>query len=213
MLPALYRYSANQSTSDGLVSVLQGSCFGGSTVINAGDCEPTPPEVYAHWKRLVGLSQLDERTLEASEQRVLAMLQVNEIPRAEVNRNNAIVLDGAQKLGLRPASSVTNAWVVARLLHDRFADAGAHLTWLPRAVAAGADVNRRARRAHLLAPRASAAVLQRDRRAWPASACRCGSSAARGYRLAPSHWLSCTRRASTGCRSSARMCRCSRRCP
>ena len=35
MLPALYRSAGQQLTRDGLVNVLQGSCYGGSTVINA----------------------------------------------------------------------------------------------------------------------------------------------------------------------------------
>lgn len=150
MLPALYRDGANQLTSDGVISVLQGSCFGGSTVINAADCEPTPPAVYAHWKRVAGLTQIDERTLEASERRVLETLRVNEIPRAEVNRNNAIVLEGAQKLGLAAGVFRHNrvgcqgsGYCMIGCAYD--AKKGAHLTWLPRAVAAGADVQTDAR--------------------------------------------------------------------
>ncbi len=42
MLPALYRDAGQQRTRDGLINVLQGSCYGGSTVVNAADCEPTP---------------------------------------------------------------------------------------------------------------------------------------------------------------------------
>ncbi len=150
MLTALYRDGASQSTRDGLISVLQGSCYGGSTVINAADCEPTPPAVYAHWKRLLGLTELDERTLEASQRRVFDTLRVNEIPRAEVNRNNAIVLEGANALGLAAGVFRHNrvgcqgsGTCMIGCAYD--AKQGAHLTWLPRALAAGADVQTDAR--------------------------------------------------------------------
>ena len=56
MLPALYRGRAQQHTADGMINVLQGSCFGGSTVINSADCEPTPEPVYDHWRDRHGLA-------------------------------------------------------------------------------------------------------------------------------------------------------------
>ena len=48
MFPALYRAGAQQMSDDGLINVLQGSCFGGSTVINTADCVPIPPEMFEH---------------------------------------------------------------------------------------------------------------------------------------------------------------------
>ena len=42
MWPMLYRNGGQQMTSDGMISVLQGSCYGGGTVINTSDCLPIP---------------------------------------------------------------------------------------------------------------------------------------------------------------------------
>lgn len=144
MMAALFRARGFQMTDDGLINVLQGSCFGGSTVINMSDCVPTPPEVYAHWRRLLGLA-LDERELAASEARVMAALRVNPIQDAQVNRNNATLLEGAERLGLRSGvfrhnrvGCIGSGYCLLGCAYD--AKQGAHLTYLPAAVAAGADV-------------------------------------------------------------------------
>lgn len=143
MLPALYREHGLQATRDGLVTVLQGSCFGGSTVINMADCEPTPPEVYAHWKRLVGEIGLDEKTLAGSQARVMAALEVNPIRDEQVNANNAAVVRGAAALGLSHGHFLNNrvacrgsGYCLIGCAYD--AKKGAHLNYLPRADAAGA---------------------------------------------------------------------------
>lgn len=143
MFPALYRERGMQMTADGLITVLQGSCFGGSTVINMADCEPTPPAVYAHWKRLLGLTQIDEHGLADSEQRVLAALSVSEIRPEQVNANNAAVLRGAERLGLargvfrhNRTGCKASGYCLIGCAYD--AKRGAHLTYLPRADAAGA---------------------------------------------------------------------------
>jgi choline dehydrogenase-like flavoprotein len=143
MFPVLYREHGLQATSDGLVTVLQGSCFGGSTVINMADCEPTPAAVYAHWQRLVGPMELDERSLAESQQRVMAALGVNEIQTAQVNANNDAVLRGAERLGLARGVFRHNrtgckgsGYCLIGCAYD--AKKGVHLTYLPRADAAGA---------------------------------------------------------------------------
>ena len=55
MYPMLYRASGQQVSSDGLINVMQGSCYGGGTVINTSDCVPIPAEVLQHWRQLVGV--------------------------------------------------------------------------------------------------------------------------------------------------------------
>lgn len=142
MFPALYREHGLQATADGLVTVLQGSCFGGSTVINMADCEPIPKAVYEHWRRL-GLVDLDEAEVGASESRVLEALQVNEIRPQEVNRNNGALLRGAAALGLTHGTFRHNrvrctgsGYCLLGCAYD--AKRGANLTYLPRADAAGA---------------------------------------------------------------------------
>jgi choline dehydrogenase-like flavoprotein len=146
MYRKLYRDGGVQLTEDGMINVLQGSCFGGSTVINMSDCVPTPPQVYAHWERLVGISEINERTLADSQSRVLEALQVSRITDEQVNENNRLVSTGATRLGHRTATFDHNrvgcrnsGYCLIGCSYD--VKQGAHLTYLPRALAAGATVH------------------------------------------------------------------------
>ena len=47
MYPMLYRSGGQQVSSDGMINVMQGSCYGGGTVINVSDAFDIPPEVLA----------------------------------------------------------------------------------------------------------------------------------------------------------------------
>lgn len=144
MIPALYRARGEQLSSDGLINVLQGSCFGGSTVVNTADCEPTPDAVYEHWRRRYGLD-LDARELADSLARVTAMLDVRPIDPSQVNRNNAVVLEGARKLGWKAgvfdnnrSNCIGSGYCLIGCAYD--AKKGANLNYLPRAVEAGATI-------------------------------------------------------------------------
>jgi choline dehydrogenase-like flavoprotein len=144
MFPALYRGSAQQPSEDGLVNVLQGSCFGGSTVVNTADCVPIPGAVLSHWRRYHGVD-LDPQELESSKERVFAALRVNPIPRDQVNANNALVLSAGARVGLATGAfrhnrvgCVGSGYCLLGCAYD--AKLGANLTYLPAALAAGADV-------------------------------------------------------------------------
>ena len=99
MWPMLYRNGNQQMTSDGLVSVMQGSCYGGGTVINTSDCVHIPGEVLAHWQRKLELREVTEASLEDSYQRVRKHLNVKPNAKGLVNRNNRLLLEAAGKLG------------------------------------------------------------------------------------------------------------------
>ncbi len=144
MIPALYRDRGQQLSSDGMINVLQGSCYGGSTVINTADCEPTPAPVYEHWRRHYGLD-LDLRELADAQARVFEMLDVRAIDASQVNRNNAVVLEGARKLGWKAGTFQNNrshcigsGYCLIGCAYD--AKKGANLNYLPRAVEAGATI-------------------------------------------------------------------------
>lgn len=145
MYNALYRLGGSQFSEGEGVNVLQGSCVGGSTVINQGDCTRIPPEVLAHWRRLTGAEGLVEADFEAAYERVEADLLVNPIPDAMVNRNNRLLLEGARKLGLgggafrhNRVGCVGSGYCMIGCAYD--AKKGAHLNYIPRASAAGARV-------------------------------------------------------------------------
>jgi len=146
MMARLFRDRGQQTTEDGLVSVLQGSTYGGSTVINMADCVPIPGEVLAHWRERFGLPELTEDALAPSLARVWERLRVEKIPPAQVNRNNRMALDGAAALGLEAdtffhnrVGCIGSGYCLLGCAYD--AKQGCHITYLPDAVAAGATVH------------------------------------------------------------------------
>ena len=98
MIDRLYRHHGSQSTDDFAVRVLQGSCVGGSTVINMGDVVPMPDAVVEHWQQQFGLPW-SPRDFAAARDRALAMLPWRPIPPGEVNRNGQILLRAARAAG------------------------------------------------------------------------------------------------------------------
>ncbi len=145
MYPLLYRDRAGQYTADGGVNVLQGRAIGGTTLINAADCERIPPEVLAHWEKVYGVEGVNEATLRDSYARVEAAIGVAPIEPFLINRNNTVLLEGAKRLGLRAGvfrHNRTGCIGVGTCMVGCPVDAkkSTDLNYVPRAVAAGARV-------------------------------------------------------------------------
>lgn len=145
MYPMLYRSSGQQVSSDGLINVMQGSCYGGGTVINTSDCVPIPPDVLQHWRHLVGVTDWTEKSLEASYGRVNGFLNVKRNNKSLVNRNNGMLGQAADKLGWKHhvmdsnrKGCVGSSYCVVGCSYD--GRLGTNLTYLPWAVEKGASV-------------------------------------------------------------------------
>jgi choline dehydrogenase-like flavoprotein len=145
MYPMLYRSGGQQMTSDGMISVMQGSCYGGGTVINVSDAFDIPSEVLAHWRHAYGTTEWNEKSLEASFARVHRHLNVKRINKSLVNRNNGLLLETAQKLGWSAEvmhsnrkGCVGSGYCLLGCAYD--ARLGTNLTYLPWALEKGADV-------------------------------------------------------------------------
>jgi len=145
MYPMLYRSGGQQMTSDGMINVMQGSCYGGGTVINVSDAFDIPSEVLAHWQRTYGTSEWTEKSLEAPYRRVHRNVNVKRINKSLVNRNNGLLLETAQKLGWSAEvmhsnrkGCVGSGYCLLGCAYD--ARLGTNLTYLPWAVEKGADV-------------------------------------------------------------------------
>jgi choline dehydrogenase-like flavoprotein len=142
MYPRLYRDGGNQTTADGAISVVQGRVVGGSTVVNMADVVPIPQEIAEYWRDHWGLTRYSvERILEVGESCALS-LGTQPIDEASLNRNNALLLQGARKLGMTGGT----------FRHNRVGCVGAGvcmigcaydakrsvaLTWIPDAIATG----------------------------------------------------------------------------
>ena len=145
MWPMLYRAGGQQTTADGMISVLQGSCYGGGTVINCSDCLPIPGVVLAHWQNLVGTTDWTEKALEASYERVRKNINVRTNAPRLLNRNNKMLMEAAERLGWSSSVMESNrrrcvgsGYCTTGCSYD--ARLGTNLTYLPWAIEKGASV-------------------------------------------------------------------------
>ena len=106
MIPRLYAKAGTQGTDDGALSVMQGNCVGGSTVINDAICFRPPPEIVERW-RAYGVD-IDWAALETNADIVEAAMGVTTIRQDQINRANYLLGLGAAKLG----------WAGERLRHN-----------------------------------------------------------------------------------------------
>lgn len=144
--PTLYQEHGHRVTEDLGIMVLQGRCVGGGTTINWGSSFRTPDPVLAHWAARHHVKGLDPATLAPHFAAVEERLNIpREGTRDDVNRNNQKLWDGAEKLGFGPALIRRSVKGCARLGYCHMgcpldAKQGALVTWLPDAIAAGADL-------------------------------------------------------------------------
>ncbi|HVW46633.1 MAG TPA: GMC family oxidoreductase N-terminal domain-containing protein [Solirubrobacterales bacterium] len=116
---------------------------GGTTVVNSGTCFRAPESVLDDWARRFGIGwarDLDGDFAEAEE-----MLRVTPLDPGRMGRNGRLALAGATALGARGGPISRNAGNCVQCSSCPFgcpldAKRGMHVTYLPRAVAAGARV-------------------------------------------------------------------------
>ena len=150
MYDQLYMDRGGRSSSDLGVTVMQGRVLGGGGVINACDVVPIADGVLRHWQKRYGLSELSPDTIAPFTAAALHDLSASRPDKAEMNRNNRILRDGAAALG----------WRGEIMLHNRVGCAGIGVCFLgcpvdakrnprfvaiPHAIEAGARFFTRAR--------------------------------------------------------------------
>ncbi len=142
MYPLLYRDGGNQLTDDGGVSVLQGRVVGGSTVVNMADVVGIPEAVLEHWRTRFGCTRYGPADLAEAEADARATIGANPIRRTQLNRNNARLVEGGEKLGLRTGTMDHNrvgcqgsGYCLVGCAYD--AKRSVAVSWIPRALATG----------------------------------------------------------------------------
>jgi choline dehydrogenase-like flavoprotein len=116
---------------------------GGTTVINSGTCFRAPDLVLENWREEYGIPwarNLDEDYGEAEE-----FLHVTQLDPERMGRNGQLAMEGASALGVSGAPIHRNAGSCVQCSSCPFgceidAKRGMHVSYLPRAVAAGARV-------------------------------------------------------------------------
>jgi choline dehydrogenase-like flavoprotein len=143
-LTALYRDGGlTVATGRPAIPVPAGRAVGGTTVINSGTCFRAPERVTRAWHDELGIgwaSELEAEFAEAEE-----MLAVRTLELDRIGRNGQLVAEGASALSYsgRPLSRNAGACVQCSSCPQGCrldAKRGMHVSYLPRAVAAGARV-------------------------------------------------------------------------
>ena len=120
-----------------------GRVVGGTTVVNSGTCFRAPEEVLGDWATRFGIDwagDLDADFAEAEE-----TLRVTPLDPATMGRNGQLAMEGAAALGASGGPIARNAGSCDQCSSCPFgcpidAKRGMHVSYLPRAVAAGARV-------------------------------------------------------------------------
>jgi choline dehydrogenase-like flavoprotein len=96
----LYQEGGARQSMDRAISILQGRCVGGSTVVNYTTSFRTPEATLAHWRDELGLKDITSAALQDSFEQVEARLHITpwDVP---LNRNNSLLEAGIQAAGLK----------------------------------------------------------------------------------------------------------------
>ncbi|MDA4122243.1 MAG: GMC family oxidoreductase [Thaumarchaeota archaeon] len=108
MIPMLFKNCGLQFTIPDAIAVAQGSCVGGSTVVNDAVCFRTPDTVLGWWKDDHKVEGVDPAAMKRHFEKVEPRISVTEVLPFELNRNNLILKDGCEKLGWAGAPNKRN---------------------------------------------------------------------------------------------------------
>ena len=143
--PALYPEHGNRATDDLSIMILQGRSVGGGTTVNWTSSFRTPEATLRLWAERHGVRGLDAATLAPHFAAVESRLSIGPGNEDDVNRNNRKLWDGAARLGWQPELIRRNVKACARLGYCGLgcpldAKQSALVTYVPDALAAGADI-------------------------------------------------------------------------
>jgi choline dehydrogenase-like flavoprotein len=116
---------------------------GGTTVINSGTCFRAPEPVLADWRDRFGIPWADQMDADYAEAE--RTLRVTQLDPETMGRNGQLAMEGAAALGASGAPIHRNAGNCSQCSSCPFgceidAKRGMHVSYLPRAVAAGARI-------------------------------------------------------------------------
>ncbi len=99
MLPRLYRHAGGDSTI-GRPGVLftEGRCVGGGTVVNAGICYRTPPEILHRWAMVLGSVEFLPEHMDGLFRRVEERLHITEVPESLESQDTRLMKKAAEAL-------------------------------------------------------------------------------------------------------------------
>ncbi len=96
----LYQEGGGRRTMDGALTLLQGRCVGGTTVINWTSSFRTPASTLQYWNEQFGLKDFSEGTMAPWFEQAEKRLNMHTWVEAPPNANNELLRTGAKKLGI-----------------------------------------------------------------------------------------------------------------
>ncbi len=128
-----------------MINVMMGQCVGGSSVLTGGVCFRIPGPVLKEWSEDHGLTDLTEESMEACHRAVERDVHVEEVPAHMRSRSTQLFLEGAERLGvetkpLRRNTKGCNGCGRCNFGCPHGAKLSVDITYLPRALAAGAEL-------------------------------------------------------------------------
>jgi len=82
------------------ISVLQGRCVGGSSVLTGGVCFRVPDEVLHHWSRDLGLRTMTPGGMDPHFRAVEEAVHVETVPDGMRSRSTELFVEGAARMGI-----------------------------------------------------------------------------------------------------------------
>lgn len=141
-IAALYR-DGGLTVAEGKppIPVPVGRVVGGTTVVNSGTCFRAPAPVLDHWRDRYGVAWSDDLAPDFAEAE--EFLRVTPLDPERMGRNGQLAMEGAAALGASGGPISRNAGSCVQCSSCPFgcridAKRGMHVSYLPRAVAAGA---------------------------------------------------------------------------
>ena len=151
MIDRLYRNRGLTGTVGRLtIPIPLGKCVGGTTVVNSGTCYRAPDYVLDSWHRDAGVEHIEETALRPHFEKVERELNVHPVPDATYGRNSQFFERGSRVLGFAGARIPRNergclGTGVCAFGCPQDAKQAMHVSYVPKALAAGATLYCRAR--------------------------------------------------------------------
>lgn len=157
----LYQDHGGQANANGDITVLQGACVGGSTVVNAALCFRTPDYYLKLWAKEFGLTNLTSKVMKPYFEKIEKNLQIRPNKKQETSVGAELINKGLKKLGLPPGIAKRNVkdcglsgFCFAGCVSDR--KQSMLVTYLPWAVEKGATIHADTRVVKILADKGKA---------------------------------------------------------
>lgn len=127
------------------INVTMGKCVGGSSVLTGGVCFRVPDPVLSSWSRANGLADFSPEGMDPYYSHVERAMSVEEVPLSMRSRSTELFAEGAARLGqpLKPMRRNTvgcDGCGRCNFGCPHMAKMSVDLSYLPRAIAAGAEV-------------------------------------------------------------------------